>query len=92
MPSHTVDEAVAMARAVNADSIISFGGGSPIDAAKIVALELLADGQTQADMPQIAISTTLSAGEFTPFAGITDEKTRIKGLRVDPRIVPKTVF
>jgi alcohol dehydrogenase class IV len=41
VPSHTIDEAVTMAREVNADSIISFGGGSPIDAAKIVALELL---------------------------------------------------
>lgn len=91
VPSHTVDEAVAMAREREADAIISFGGGSPIDAAKIVALELLEDGQTQADMPQIAISTTLSAGEFTPFAGITDEATRVKGLRVDPRIVPKTI-
>lgn len=91
VPSHTVDEAVALAREREADAIISFGGGSPIDAAKIVALELLEDGQTQADMPQIAISTTLSAGEFTPFAGITDEATRVKGLRVDPRIVPKTV-
>ena len=91
VPSHTVDEAVALGREVKADSIISFGGGSPIDAAKIVALELLADGQTQDDMPQIAISTTLSAGEFTPFAGITDETTRVKGVRVDPRIVPKTV-
>ena len=34
-------------------------------------------------MPQIAVSTTLSAGEFTPFAGITDEQTRVKGLRAD---------
>ena len=91
VPSHTVDEAVALAREREADAIISFGGGSPIDAAKIVALELLEDGQSQADMPQIAISTTLSAGEFTPFAGITDEATRVKGLRVDPRIVPKTI-
>ena len=91
VPSHTVDEAVALGREVKADSIISFGGGSPIDAAKIVALELMEEGQTQDDMPQIAISTTLSAGEFTPFAGITDETTRVKGVRVDPRIVPKTV-
>ena len=91
VPSHTVDEAVALGREVKADYMISFGGGSPIDTAKIVALELLDDGQTQADMPQIAISTTLSAGEFTPFAVITDENTRIKGLRADPRIVPKMV-
>ena len=83
--------AVREAREVDADALVAFGGGSPIDAAKIVALELLADGRPQADMPQIAVSTTLSAGEFTPFAGITDEDTRVKGLRNDPRICPRTV-
>ena len=92
VPSQTVTAAAEQAREINADSIIAFGGGSPIDAAKIVALELLEDGQPQEAMPQIAISTTLSAGEFTPFAGITDEDSRVKGLRTDPRIVPKTVI
>ena len=91
VPSRTVQAAVARARELRADALVAFGGGSPIDAAKIVAQELLEDGQTQADMPQIAISTTLSAGEFTPFAGITDEATRVKGLRADPRICPRTV-
>ena len=91
VPSRTVATAVAQARTVRADALVAFGGGSPIDAAKIVAQELLEDGQIQADMPQIAISTTLSAGEFTPFAGITDETTRVKGLRADPRICPRTV-
>ncbi|HJY81524.1 MAG TPA: iron-containing alcohol dehydrogenase, partial [Candidatus Binatia bacterium] len=90
VPSHTVDEAVARAREAQANLIISFGGGSPIDAAKIVALELLGN-QPQDAIPQIAISTTLSAGEFTPFAGFTDEKTRVKSVRADPRIMPKIV-
>jgi len=90
VPSHTVDEATGQAREAQADIIISFGGGSPIDAAKLVALQLLGD-QPQDAVPQIAISTTLSAGEFTPAAGITDEKTRVKGVRFDPRIVPKLV-
>ncbi len=90
VPSHTVDEAVVRAREAQADLLISFGGGSPIDAAKIVALQLLGD-QPQEAIPQIAISTTLSAGEFTPFVGITDEKTRVKSVRADPRIMPKIV-
>ena len=91
VPSRTVAAAVAQAREVRADALVAFGGGSPIDAAKIVAQELLRDGDPQAAMPQIAVSTTLSAGEFTPFAGITDEETRVKGLRSDPRICPRTV-
>ncbi|MCS6926090.1 MAG: iron-containing alcohol dehydrogenase [Candidatus Binatia bacterium] len=90
VPSQTVTEAVARAREAQADVLISFGGGSPIDTAKLVALELLGDRQQEA-LPQIAISTTLSAGEFTPFAGITDEKTRVKSVRGDPRIMPKIV-
>ncbi|MBI4595210.1 MAG: iron-containing alcohol dehydrogenase [Candidatus Tectomicrobia bacterium] len=90
VPSHTVTEAAARAREAQADLIISFGGGSPIDTSKIVALELLGN-RPQDAIPQIAISTTLSAGEFTPFAGITDEKTRVKGVRADPRIMPKIV-
>ena len=92
VPSRTVAAAVAQAREVRADALVAFGGGSPIDAAKLVALELLRDGEPQAAMPQIAVSTTLSAGEFTPFAGITDEQTRVKGLRADPRICPRTVI
>src|SRR5262249_12022160 len=90
VPSHTVDEAVARARAAQANLIISFGGGSPLDATKRDALELVGN-QPQDAIPQIAISTTLSAGEFTPFAGFTDEKTRVKSVRADPRIMPKIV-
>ena len=91
VPSGGVEAAAAQAREVRADALVAFGGGSPIDAAKIVAQELLGEGRPQADMPQIAVSTTLSAGEFTPFAGITDEATRVKGVLADPRICPRTV-
>jgi alcohol dehydrogenase class IV len=90
VPSGNISEAAARAREARTDLIISFGGGSPVDAAKIVALELLGD-RPQDAIPQIAITTTLSAGEFTPFAGWTDEKTRVKSVRADPRIVPKIV-
>ena len=40
----------------------------------------------------IAIPTTLSAGEFTAVAGITDERTRVKRAVSDPRLVPRTVY
>ena len=42
VPSRTVAAAVAQAREVRADALVAFGGGSPIDAAKLVALELAA--------------------------------------------------
>jgi maleylacetate reductase len=40
---------------------------------------------------QIAVPTTLSAGEFSAIAGVTDERTRVKELFRHPRIVPAAV-
>src|SRR5215471_8849770 len=40
---------------------------------------------------QISIPTTLSAGEFSPISGVTDERTRVKELFRHPDIVPKAV-
>lgn len=89
--SSSVDEATAEARKAQADVIVSFGGGSPTDTAKNVAYRLLGDAPRE-DMPQITIPTTLSAGEFTPHAGMTDEATRIKAGVRDPRILPSVVI
>ncbi|MBV8771582.1 MAG: iron-containing alcohol dehydrogenase, partial [Deltaproteobacteria bacterium] len=41
---------------------------------------------------EIAIPTTLSAGEYTPAGGVTNEDTRIKGGVVDPRLQPRTII
>ncbi len=81
--------AAEAAAAANADVIISLGGGSPIDAAKGVAALLAQDGRP---LPQVALSTTLSAGEFTPIAAATDEASAIKEVRVDHRLTPATVI
>lgn len=45
-----------------------------------------------AAVPMIAISTTLSGGEFTHFAGITDERRKVKDLYIDPKLTAKSVF
>ena len=79
------DVAEATRRARGCDAIVAFGGGSVVDAAKAVAHEL-------DKPPQITIPTTLSAGEFTPFAGITDDETRRKGGVFDPAILPRVVI
>ena len=89
--SGSVVEAVEHAREVGADALIAFGGGSPIDTAKNVAHRLLGDAPREA-MPQIAIPTTLSAGEFTAHGGSTDEATRVKSGVGDPRILPAVVI
>src|SRR5205085_12404430 len=44
------------------------------------------------DLIEIAIPTTLSAGEYTPAGGATNEETRIKAGVVDPRLQPRTII
>ena len=47
---------------------------------------------TNDPLPMFAIPTTLSAGEFTFFVGMTDEERKVKDLYLDPRITAKAVF
>ena len=103
--SHTprVDVVAAAneARAAKADLVLTVGGGSVTDAAKMVGLCLgndvttpeqldafravvTPDGKTERPPTQppgvrfIAVPTTLSAGEFTWFAGCTDTARHVK--------------
>ena len=107
VPSHTVTELVAEARRVGADAMVSFGGGSPIDTVKNAAWSLMGGraGSRAADRSaaasetagareilHIAMPTTLSAGEFTPGGGVTDESTRVKGGVADPRLQARVVI
>ncbi len=43
-------------------------------------------------LPMFAISTTLSAGEFTHFAGITDSVRKVKDLYIDKKLAAKAVY
>ena len=42
-------------------------------------------------VPLITVPTTLSAGEFSAYSGITDERHRIKELFRYPLIIPRVV-
>jgi len=42
-------------------------------------------------VPQVTVPTTLSAGEFSAIAGVTDERTRVKELYRHPQIIPRAV-
>jgi alcohol dehydrogenase len=96
VPSRSVADLARVIEQRRADGIISFGGGSPIDTAKAAIHTLLtANGvvhSTGEGPVHIAVPTTLSAGEFTPVLGITDEQTRVKRAVSDPRLVPRTVY
>lgn len=107
--------AIEQARRMNADGIVSFGGGTPNDTGKAVLLGLAENVQhiddfeqhrvkfeypdkieipaiKGATLPMFSVSTTLSAGEFTHFAGITDSDRQVKDLYIDKKLTAKAVY
>ena len=95
VPSCSVAKVSRLLQDQQADTVISFGGGSPIDTAKAAIYNAISSSSCPPGVrppAHIAIPTTLSAGEFTAVAGITDEKTRIKRPVSDSRITPRTVI
>jgi maleylacetate reductase len=117
--SHTpridVVAAANEARAAKADLILTVGGGSVTDAAKMVGLCLgndvtapeqldrfraviTADGKTERPPIQapavrsVDVPTTLSAGEFTPFAGCTDTVRHVKESFGHALMMPQAVI
>jgi maleylacetate reductase len=104
-PRQAVIAAAEQAREARADLIVTLGGGSITDGAKAVQLCLGNDIRDAANLDkvrapnpvqsskvrQISIPTTLSAGEFSPISGVTDERTKVKELFRHADIVPKAV-
>lgn len=86
VPSSTVDALAAFVRDVRADALVSLGGGSPIDTAKAVV------HVAGPSLVHIAVPTTLSAGEFTDVAGVTDDATRVKRAIYGAHLAPRTVI
>ena len=95
-----VDDGIAVLRQHNCDSVLAFGGGSSIDAAKVIALA--AGNNCQAadcegankcalpSLPLFAIPTTAGTGsEATFIAVISDNETHHKGAVISPGIIPK---
>ncbi|HEV7680115.1 MAG TPA: iron-containing alcohol dehydrogenase [Candidatus Dormibacteraeota bacterium] len=86
-PASGVRALTDVLREHGADGAVAIGGGSPIDATK-AALHALDGGTTR----QIAVPTTLSAAEFTPTAGVTDDQTRRKGGVAGYTLAPRAVI
>lgn len=91
-PMTEIDAAVEHATEAGVDGLVSFGGGSAIDAAKMVAVKL-ADrrGLAYRGLPHIAIPTTLSVAELAGGAGYTNEAGDKAGMR-DVRLLLDTVI
>ena len=88
VPRSTVNELEADIERTQADCLVSFGGGSPIDSCKVAIYGTLA----KRELIHIAVPTTLSAAEYTWAGGVTDESTKVKGGVYDPRVLPRTVI
>jgi len=97
-----VNKGLNMLRRVNADTVLAVGGGSSIDAAKVIALS--AANKTEAEkligifkakkasLPLFVIPTTAGTGsEVTMGAVVSDDKTHQKSLVIDPKLVPVAV-
>jgi maleylacetate reductase len=95
VPAPVIQAAVTQARLDAIDGIVSFGGGSCADAGKAVNFFLEQEqgtpGTSFADrpvLPHIAIPTTYSGAELTPFFGMTDPHTRQKSGAGGPTCAP----
>ncbi len=107
-PVQAIAEAVQAARASQPHALVSFGGGSPVDAAKAVAFALatgldLREPRAAANarrlsltgkavLPHLSIPTTLSVAELSGLAGFTTADTREKVGLRDPGLIPAAVF
>lgn len=112
-PREGVVAGAAEARRLDADLLVALGGGSAIDATKVMQLCLWAgltkvehldpyragrgpDRVAVADIPagvrMLAVPTTLSAAEFTPFAGVTDTAKHAKEGYGHPLLAPRAVI
>lgn len=95
-----VEEGLNLLKENSCDFVISFGGGSPHDCAKAIALVATngksikdyegVDMSTKPQLPLVAINTTAGTGsEMTRFAIVTDEARQIKMAIVDKNVTPK---
>jgi maleylacetate reductase len=91
-PMTEIDAAAGRTTEAGVDGIVSFGGGSAIDAAKIIAVKL-ADrhGLAYRGLPHVAIPTTLSVAELGGGAGYTNEAGDKAGMR-DVRLLLDSVI
>ncbi|WP_428772427.1 L-threonine dehydrogenase [Vibrio sp.] len=94
-----VNNGLALLKEHGCDCVISFGGGSPHDCAKGIALLATNGGEIKdyegvdvskkPQLPLIAINTTAgTASEMTRFCIITDEARHIKMAIVDKHVTP----
>ena len=94
-----MEAGLMMIKEEGCDFVLSFGGGSPHDCAKAIAITCTnggdiramegVDKSTQPMLTLVAVNTTAGTGaEMTRFCIITDEERHVKMAIVDWRVTP----
>jgi len=94
-----VNAGLDMAKSHQCDCVLAFGGGSPIDVAKVISLAASNDKTAESlvgffkaknpGLPLYAVPTTAGTGsEVSVAAVISDSETHEKGMVADPKSVP----
>jgi alcohol dehydrogenase class IV len=97
-PSHVIETAAELCRKQGVDVVLSIGGGSALDTAKLVAYlartpdrldDIYGVGLARGErLPLLLVPTTAGTGsEVTPIAIVTTPTTEKKGV-VSPRLIP----
>jgi maleylacetate reductase len=81
VPSEAADDAVCRADTVDADLLLTIGGGSAVGLAKAVAL--------RCKLPILAVPTTYAGSEMTTIWGLTENGAKTTGR--DARVLPRVV-
>jgi len=106
VPLESVMEAVALTKETSPDLLLTVGGGTPIDLAKVVifalsdnldsveALRERANSRQRnpSKLRQIIVPTTLSGGENSTIGGGTDTTTKDKNMYLGPDTCGKAII
>lgn len=81
-PVNVTVEAIAYAKSIGADAVVSVGGGSTIGLGKAIVFNT--------GLPHIAVPTTYAGSEATPILGQTENG--VKTTQSDPKILPNVIL
>ncbi|TIB16471.1 hypothetical protein E3P92_01297 [Wallemia ichthyophaga] len=79
-PIQDINKVLSIVREKEIDTLLAIGGGSSIDAAKSIVHFYKTDREDKRGLESVAIPTTLSASEYTMYAGYTSEEGHKTGL------------
>ena len=97
-----IREGIALLKSAGADFVVAIGGGSPMDAAKAIALlsvqertdeHIFDGGYAPEALPMAHIPTTAGTGsEVTPYSVLTNDVRQTKTSLSSPALFPRVAF